>query len=73
LEQQVSDAAHEREVLRSQIGQRENEIASLRRQQDQQLAEMGRMKLIDSQLKSDLESRQAGTHARRICFNRNPI
>jgi hypothetical protein len=60
LEQQVSDAAHEREVLRSQIGQRENEIASLRRQQEQQLAEMGRMKLVESQLKSDLESRQAG-------------
>jgi len=59
LEQQVSDAAHEREVLRSQIGQRENEIASLRRQQEQQLAEMGRMKLIESQLKSDLESSQA--------------
>jgi hypothetical protein len=60
LEQQASDAAHEREVLRSQIGQRDREIASLRRQQEQQLAEVGRMKLVESQLKSDLESRQAG-------------
>ena len=60
LEQQVSDAAHERQVLRSQIGQRDREIASLRRQQEQELAEVGRMKLVESQLKSDLESRQAG-------------
>ncbi len=60
LEQQVSDTAHERELLRSQIGQRDNEIASLRRQQERELAEMGRMKLVESQLKSDLESRQAG-------------
>ncbi len=60
LEQQVSDAAHEREVLRSQIGQRDREITSLRHQQEQQLAEVGRMKLVESQLKSDLESRQAG-------------
>jgi hypothetical protein len=60
LEQQVSDAAHEREVLRSQIGQRDKEITSIRRQQEQELAEVGRMKLVESQLKSDLESRQAG-------------
>jgi chromosome segregation ATPase len=60
LEQQLSDASHEREVLHSQIGQRDKEIASLRRQQDHQLAEIGRMKLAKSQLKSDLESRQAG-------------
>ena len=60
LEQQASDAAHELEVLRSQIGQRDREIASLRHQQEQQLAEVGRMKLVESQLKSDLESRQAG-------------
>ena len=60
LEQQVSDAAHEREVLRSQIGQRDKEIASLRRQQEQELAEMSRIRLVESQLKSDLESRHTG-------------
>jgi hypothetical protein len=60
LEQQVSAAAHERELLRSQIGQRDKEIASLRNQQEQQSAEMGRMKLVESQLQNDLESKQAG-------------
>ena len=60
LEQQVSDAAHERQVLRSQIGQRDKEIALLRSQQEQELVELGRMKLDEGQLKTDLESRQAG-------------
>jgi hypothetical protein len=50
LEQQVSDAAHEREALRSQIGQRDNEIASLRRQQEEQFAEISRMKNAKNQL-----------------------
>jgi hypothetical protein len=58
LEQQMSDAAHEHELLRSQIGQRDQEIASLRHQQEQQSAEMGRLKLVESQLHSDLQSRQ---------------
>jgi hypothetical protein len=59
-ERQVSDAAHEHEVLGAQIEERDHEIASLRRQQEQQSAEIGRMKLVESQLKSDLQSGQAG-------------
>jgi len=60
FEQQVSDAAHEREVLGSQIGQRDNEIASLGRQLEQQLAEMGRMKIAQSQLESNLQNGEEG-------------
>jgi hypothetical protein len=60
LEQQVSDGGHEREVLRIQTAQRDQAIAGLRRQLDQQSAEMGRMKLAQSQLEADLQNGQAG-------------
>ncbi len=60
LEQQVSDAGHEREVLRAQLTQRDQVIADLRRQIEHQSAEVGRMKLAQNQLEADLQSRQAG-------------
>lgn len=60
LQQQVSDAGHEREILRSQIEQRDKAVASLRRELEQQSAEMGRMKIAGSQLETDLQSGQAG-------------
>ncbi len=60
LEQQVSSAAHEREVLRSEMAQRDHVIAELRRQFEQQSTEMGRMKIAQSQLETDLQDRQAG-------------
>jgi len=60
LEQQVSDAGHEREVLRAQLTQRDQVIADLRRQMEHQSAEVGRMKLAQNQLEADLQSRQAG-------------
>ena len=60
LEQRVSDVAYEREVLRAQIEQRDKESASLRREMAQQSAEMGRMKLAQTQLETDLHNGQAG-------------
>jgi hypothetical protein len=63
LELQVSDAAHEREVLRAQMGQRDHVIADLRHQLEQQSTEMGRMKETQRQLETDLQSGQAGRQA----------
>jgi Putative zinc-finger len=60
LLQQVSDAGHERESLRSQIQQRDQAISSLRHELEQQSAEMGRMKIARSQMETDLHSGQAG-------------
>jgi hypothetical protein len=63
LEQQVSDAGHEREVLRAEMTQRDRMIADLRRQIEQQSTEMGRMKSTQSQLETDLQSGQVGRQA----------
>jgi hypothetical protein len=63
LEQQVSDAGHEREVLRAEMAQRDRMIADLRHQIEQQSIEMGRMKIAQSQLETDLQSGQAGRQA----------
>jgi hypothetical protein len=60
LLQQVSDAGQEREILRSQIEQRDKAMASLRHELDQQSAEMGRMKIAGSQMETDLHNGQAG-------------
>ncbi|MBS1852799.1 MAG: zf-HC2 domain-containing protein [Acidobacteria bacterium] len=60
LQQQISDAGHDREVLRSEMAQRDKTIADLRRQLEQHSAEMGRMKLTQTQLEADLSSGQAG-------------
>jgi len=60
LEEQVSDAGHEREVLRTQIEQRDKQIASLRHEIEQQAAEMSRMKLAQNQLAVDLQNAAAG-------------
>jgi len=60
LQEQVSDAGHEREVLRSQIKQRDKQIASLRHEIELQSAEMSRMKLAQDQLATDLRNGQAG-------------
>jgi hypothetical protein len=60
LLQQVSDAGHEGEILRSQIEQRDKAIASLRHELEQQSAAMGRMKVAGSQMVTDLHNGQAG-------------
>jgi predicted nuclease with TOPRIM domain len=63
LEQQVSDAGHEREVLRAEMTQRDRMIAHLRHQIEQQSTEMSRMKIAQNQLETDLQSGQAGRQA----------
>jgi hypothetical protein len=63
LEEQVGDLGHERETLHVQIAQRDKDIVSLRHELDQQSVEMGRMKSAQSQLESDLQTRQAGRQA----------
>jgi hypothetical protein len=60
LLQQVSDAGHEREILRSQIEQRDKMVASLRHELKQQSAEMGRMTVAQSRLETEMQSGQAG-------------
>ena len=63
LELQVSDAAHEREVLRAQMAQRDHMMADLRHQLEQQSAEMSRMKSAQAKLEVDLQNGQAGRQA----------
>jgi Putative zinc-finger len=58
--QQLSDAGHEREILRLQIEQRDKAVASLRHELEQQSAEMSRMKLAQNQLETDLQNGQEG-------------
>ena len=60
IEQQVSDAGHENELLRAQIGQRDKEISSLRRELGQRVAEVSRMKAAQDSLAADLQNGQAG-------------
>jgi hypothetical protein len=59
LEQQVGDAGYERQVLKTQIEQRDKEISSLRKELRQQSAAINRMKLTQTQLETTLQSRQA--------------
>ncbi len=60
LQQQLSDAGREREVLRSQMAQRDQTVSNLRRQLEQQSAEMGRMRLAENQMEANLQNGQAG-------------
>ena len=60
LLQQVSDAGHDREILRSQIEQRDKVVATLRHELEQQSAEMGRMRIAGNQMETDLHNGQAG-------------
>jgi hypothetical protein len=60
LEEQLSDAAHEREIARSQISERDKGLADLRRQLERQSVEMNRMKEAQDRLEGDLRNRDAG-------------
>lgn len=60
LEEQLSDAAHEREIARAQIAQRDKALAGLRRQLQAQSAEIATMKEAQDRLETDLRSDQAG-------------
>ena len=61
LDQQVSDAGYERQVLRTQIELRDKEISSLRQELGQQAAAVSRMKLAQTQLETDFQTRHAGS------------
>jgi len=60
LEERVSDAGHERELLHFQIEQRDQEISSLRHAVEQKSLEISRLKLAQSQLETDFRNGQAG-------------
>lgn len=60
LEEQLSDAAHEREIARAQIAQRDKALADLRRQLARQSADIRRMKETQDQLESNLRSDETG-------------
>ena len=60
LEEQLSDAAHEREIARAQIAQRDKALADLRRQLQQQSTEITRMKEAQNKLEATLQSDRAG-------------
>lgn len=60
LEEQLSDASHEREIARTQIEQRDRQIADLRRQLERQSAEMSEMRLAQVRLERDFTAGDAG-------------
>lgn len=60
LEEQLSDAAHEREIARAQIAQRDQALAGLRWQLQEQSAEISKMKEAQGRLEANLRSDQAG-------------
>jgi DNA repair exonuclease SbcCD ATPase subunit len=60
LEEQLSDAAHDREIARTQIAQRDQALADLHRQLQQQSAEISRMKEAQDKLEATIQSDQTG-------------
>jgi hypothetical protein len=59
LEQELSDAGHERELAHAESALRDKTIAELRRQLAQQTAEVTRLKAAQEQLESDLHNDDA--------------
>ena len=53
IEEQLSDAAHEREVARREIAERDKALATLRHQLDAQSVSMEQMKAVQARLASD--------------------
>jgi hypothetical protein len=56
LEEQLSDAGHDRALANQEIAQRDKEIAGLRRQMAQQSAEITGLKAAQTRLESDLRA-----------------
>jgi hypothetical protein len=54
LEEELSDASHDREVARAQIQQRDKTIADLRHRLTEQSAEINQMKTAQARLENDL-------------------
>jgi len=59
LEEQLSDAGHEREMARAQIEQRDKTIADLRHELAEQSAQINQMKAAQTQLENDLHAGDA--------------
>lgn len=59
LEEQLSDAGHQRETARSQMAQRDKTIADLRRRSAQQSDEISQMRAAQEQLESELRTDNA--------------
>lgn len=59
LEEQLSDAGHDRAVAKAEIAQRDKVIADLRREMARQSAEIAGLKAAQSQLESNLQSDDA--------------
>jgi hypothetical protein len=59
LEEQLSDAGHDRAVVNAEIAQRDKMIADLRRQLARQSEEMSEMKAMQNQLESNLRAGDA--------------
>jgi peptidoglycan hydrolase CwlO-like protein len=59
LEEQLSDAGHDRAVVNTEIAQRDKMIADLRRQLGQQSAEINEMKAAQSRFENDLRAGDA--------------
>jgi hypothetical protein len=62
LEEELSDAGHERELAGAEIKQRDKTIADLRRQLIRQSAEMNQMRTAQARLESDLRVHDASRH-----------
>ena len=60
LEEQLSDAAHAREIARTQIAQRDKALADLRRQLERQSEEIKRLREAQDRLEASLHSDEAG-------------
>ena len=59
LQERLSDAGHERDVLRSQLSERDKQILALRQELDHHATEMSRMKLAEHRLATELEGGQS--------------
>ena len=59
LEEQLSDAGHDREVARAEIAQRDKMISELRRRLARQSAQIGEMKAAQIQLETNLRAGDA--------------
>ncbi|HWR17712.1 MAG TPA: zf-HC2 domain-containing protein [Terriglobales bacterium] len=60
LEEQLSDAGHERAIARTQIEERDRQIAELRRQLERQSADMSVMRLAQQRLERDFSAGNTG-------------
>ena len=60
LEEQLSDAAHERMIARQEIAKRDKALAELRQQLTLQSAEINRLKEAQQMVESDLRTGEAG-------------